>query len=169
MVLKSMENMLEHLEILGFSLNVNKTIQSGEGGFVLPKMMIWRIVQLIRNHGEAVIGPAGYENATNIAGFNYRMTELNAAVARVQLKKLNHFNAERIEMVNKLADGVKDFPFLKPLLNRPECTSCTCGYNKKCSPTYYVFPMRFLPEIARVKREEFIGAVNAEGIMFYQG
>ena len=91
-------------------LNVNKTIQSGEGGVCVTKDddLAYRL-QLIRNHGEAVIGPAGYENATNIAGFNYRMTELNAAVARVQLKKLNHFNAERIEMVNKLADGVKDF------------------------------------------------------------
>lgn len=153
-----------------FSLNVNKTIQSGEGGICVTNddELCYRL-QLIRNHGEAVVGPADYENITNIAGFNYRMTELNAAVARVQLKKLDHFNEERIEMVGQLAEGVKDIPFLKPLLNRPECDNCTCSKSEQCKPTFYVFPMRFLPEETNIKREDFIKAVNAEGIMFYQG
>ena len=71
-----------------FSLNVNKTIQSGEGGICITNDddLAYRL-QLIRNHGEAVVGPADYPDITNIIGFNYRMTELQAAIAREQLKK----------------------------------------------------------------------------------
>ncbi|MFH1132658.1 MAG: DegT/DnrJ/EryC1/StrS family aminotransferase, partial [Pseudomonadota bacterium] len=66
-----------------FSLNVNKTIQTGEGGICVTQDddLCYRL-QLIRNHGEAVVGPASYKNITNIAGFNYRMTEVVAAIAR---------------------------------------------------------------------------------------
>ncbi len=86
-----------------FSLNVNKTIQSGEGGVCITddEELHYRLA-LIRNHGEAVVGSAGYENITNIAGFNYRMTELQASVARVQLKKLDSLNRERVELVEYL-------------------------------------------------------------------
>ena len=76
-------------EIGIFSLNVNKTIQTGEGGVCITnsKEISFRL-RLIRNHGEAVVGPAKYKNITNIAGFNYRMTELTAAIAIKQLNKL---------------------------------------------------------------------------------
>lgn len=142
-----------------FSLNVNKTIQTGEGGVCITNNdeLAYRL-QLIRNHGEAVVGPAGYINITNIAGFNYRMTELQAAIATEQLKKMDYFNDKRLELVQQLSDGIKGIDFLIPPTGRDGCHS-----------TYYTYPLRFLPEVAGVKREDFIDAVNAEGIMFYQG
>ena len=142
-----------------FSLNVNKTIQAGEGGVCITndKDLHYRL-SLIRNHGEAVVGAAEYENITNIAGFNYRMTELQAAVSRVQLSKLNNLNDNRLELIKQLNNGLKEFDFLVTPKEKEDCHS-----------TYYVYPLRFLPEIAGVKREKFIEAVNAEGIIFFQG
>ncbi len=142
-----------------FSLNVNKTIQSGEGGICTTndEDLHYRL-SLIRNHGEAVVGPAGYENILNIAGYNYRMTELQAAVSRIQLKKLDGLNEKRLELVRQLNEGLKDIDFLATPEEKEECVS-----------TYYVYPLRFLPEIANITREEFIKAVNAEGIVFFQG
>jgi perosamine synthetase len=142
-----------------FSLNVNKTIQSGEGGVCITndKDLHYRLA-LIRNHGEAVVEAAEYENITNIAGFNYRMTELQAAVSRVQLNKLDNLNIERLKLVKQLNDGLKEFDFLVTPQDKDECHS-----------TYYVYPLRFLSEIAGIKREEFIKAVNAEGVIFFQG
>lgn len=142
-----------------FSLNVNKTIQSGEGGVCVTndEDLHYRLA-LIRNHGEAVVGHAGYDNITNIAGFNYRMTELQAAVCRVQLLKLDHLNEERVKLVKYLNDGLNQFDFLVTPKGRENCIN-----------THYVYSLRFLPEIAGISREEFIKAVNAEGIMFYQG
>ena len=142
-----------------FSLNVNKTIQTGEGGVCVTNNddLAYRL-QLIRNHGEAVVGPAGYKNITNIAGFNYRLTEIQAAIAIEQLKKLNDFNNARLQLVEQLTEGIKDIDFLITPKGRDNCKA-----------TYYVYPLRFLPEIAGIKREVFIKAVNAEGILFYQG
>ena len=142
-----------------FSLNVNKTIQSGEGGVCITNDydLAYRL-QLIRNHGEAVVGPANYENIINIVGFNYRLSELQAAIARGQLKKLDSLNTARLEYIEYILDGLKDFSFLRPLTSREYCYS-----------TYYVMPIRFIEEIAGIKREEFITAVNAEGALFYQG
>lgn len=142
-----------------FSLNVNKTIQAGEGGMCTTKDsdLAYRL-QLIRNHGEAVVGPAGYKDITNIAGYNYRLTEVSAAISREQLKKLNHLNTSRKEMVSYFLNGISDLEFLKPLKPRSLDTA-----------TYYITPMRFIKDLAGIERDKFISAVNAEGAMFYQG
>ena len=77
-----------------FSLNVNKTIQAGEGAVCVTNNedLCYRL-KLIRNHGEAVVGPAEYKEITN-CGFNYRMTEVTAAIVAEQLK-LNRLNENR--------------------------------------------------------------------------
>ena len=68
---------------------MNKTIQAGEGAVCVTNNedLCYRL-KLIRNHGEAVVGPAEYKEITNILGFNYRMTEVTAAIVAEQLKKL---------------------------------------------------------------------------------
>jgi len=142
-----------------FSLNVNKTIQSGEGGVCVTNNqdLAYRLA-LIRNHGEAVVGPAAYKNITNIAGFNYRMTEIQAAISRVQLIKLNQLNKKRLELVECLSSGLSSVPFLTPLIAGTEAR-----------PTYYVYPIRYDEKSAGVSRDDFVCAVNAEGALFYQG
>ena len=154
-----------------FSLNVNKTIQSGEGGVCVTKSseLAYRL-QLIRNHGEAVVGPAKYENIVNIAGFNYRMTEICAAIAKEQLKKLPFLNEKRIELVQRLKKGLKPYNnFFKPLEGPNECNDCECSTSKKCQSTYYVFPIIFKSKELKIDRNKFISAINAEGIVFFQG
>ena len=142
-----------------FSLNVNKTIQAGEGGVCVTNddEIAYRL-QLIRNHGEAVVGPAKYENISNIAGFNYRMTEIQAAIAREQLKKLEHLNNIRLKFVEKIVEGIKDVTFLNPLLPQDNCIA-----------TYYILPISYDEGIAGEKRDNFVKALNAEGALFYQG
>jgi len=146
-----------------FSLNVNKTIQSGEGAVCVTsnKELEYRL-QLIRNHGEAVVGPAKYENITNIAGFNYRMTEVTAAIAREQLKKLNDLNDYRLELVAVFRDKLAQFDFLRVLKGRTE-------KNIDTNPTFYVVPIRFFRNKAGISREKFVEAINADGALFSQG
>ena len=140
-------------------MNVNKTIQSGEGGICVTKDkdLHYRLA-LIRNHGEAVVEAAEYDDITNIAGFNYRMTELQAAVCRVQLNKIDELTSERLKLVRQLNNGLREFDFLIVPEEKNDCKS-----------TYYVYPLKFLSEIAGIKREQFIEAINAEGINFFQG
>lgn len=142
-----------------FSLNVNKTIQSGEGGICITndREINFRL-QLIRNHGEAVVEGAEYKNLTNIIGFNYRLTEIQAAIASCQLKKLDRLNSERIEYINHLSEILKDIEFLSV---PPEIDGCIS--------TFYLYPLRFLKDKTNISRNEFVCALNAEGMMFYQG
>ena len=142
-----------------FSMNVNKAIQSGEGCICTTndEDLNYRL-QLIRNHGEAVVDPAGYENITNIAGFNYRLSELHAAVIREQLKKLDLLNKTRLELVQQLTAGLNKFDFF-----------ITPGGRELCESTYYVYPLRYYKKHTGINRENFVAAVNAEGVQFYQG
>ena len=83
-----------------FSLNVNKTIQSGEGGIIVTNdEAIYERLCLIRNHGENVVESRGIRNIENLFGQNYRMTEVTASIARVQLKKLSFLNNHRLNLV----------------------------------------------------------------------
>ena len=142
-----------------FSLNVNKTIQAGEGGVCITNDddLAYRL-QLIRNHGEAVVGAADYINIVNIAGYNYRLTELQAAIAREQLKKLDRANTIRLDYVAELNESLSDIPFLKPL-----------PFRQGCHSTYYVYPIRYDKHITGFHRSDFISSVNAEGAQFYEG
>ena len=142
-----------------FSLNVNKTIQMGEGGVCITndEELRYRLA-LIRNHGEAVVEAAKYENITNIAGFNYRLCEINAAIGKEQLKKLDHLNRTRLDLVDSLSSELSHFDFLIPPVGRKDCLT-----------TYYIYPLRFLSSVAVVTRDEFIEAAKAEGIFLYGG
>lgn len=152
-----------------FSLNVNKTIQAGEGGVCLTNDEDLRYrLALIRNHGEAVVGPAGYENITNIVGFNYRLTEMSAAVAREQLKKLAGYNALRRGYVETLSAALARHACLVP---PPRCAHAAYGAGgcAVCVSSYYVYPLRLLPEALGAARAQFARAVNAEGVRFFEG
>ncbi len=65
------------------SLNYHKIIHAGEGGMILTRdPVIAKRAQLIRNHGEVVAESSGLADLTNIVGSNYRLTEIQAAIAR---------------------------------------------------------------------------------------
>ena len=156
-----------------FSLNVNKTIQSGEGGICVTKSneIAFRL-RLIRNHGEAVVEKAKYKKITNIAGFNYRMTEITAAIAISQLKKLKNFNKKRLKLIRFFINNLPQIDFFKPLLGRSKnCSNCKCkvGYENKtgCKSTFYIFPFKFDKSKTNISRKKFIDLMNSEGAKFY--
>jgi dTDP-4-amino-4,6-dideoxygalactose transaminase len=75
-----------------FSFYPTKNMTTGEGGMaVFAKMDYAQICRLLRNQGME----KRYEN--EIVGFNLRMTDIQAAIGRVQLKKLEKMTSKRIE------------------------------------------------------------------------
>ena len=69
---------LAHMGV--FSLNYHKTIHTGEGGVIVTDDdELAERLQLIRNHAEVVVRGKGVQNLVNMVGFNYRMTEIEAA------------------------------------------------------------------------------------------
>lgn len=137
-----------------FSLNQHKTITSGEGGFCLTKdARLAKRMQLVRNHGEVIVGPMEFEEIDNMIGYNYRMTELEAAVSVAQFEKLDMFTEHRIQLANHLIDGFRDFDFL-----------ITPEKSFDRNNVFFVFPFRFLADKAGFSREIFTKALLAEGI-----
>lgn len=88
-----------------FSLHPRKILTAGEGGLITTAdAELAATMRSLRNHGASVseeqrhVGPKPYLLAEfNLLGFNYRMTDLQGAVACVQLGKLDGLLAERRE------------------------------------------------------------------------
>lgn len=88
-----------------FSFHPRKSVTTGEGGMVTTAdARLAEVVGMLRNHGASISeeqrhhGPRPYILADfNLLGYNYRMTDLQAAVGVVQLGKLDRFIDERAE------------------------------------------------------------------------
>ncbi len=146
-----------------FSLNRHKNIQCGEGGIAVTndKELALRM-SLIRNHAEALVGSEDErfvpKSLVNMLGFNFRMTEVEAAVAIEQLKKLDTLNAHRFKLTNYLHNRLKNQDILTIPTVRENSTHI-----------YYMDVYRFDEKKAGVSRAKFIEALNKEGIPIWGG
>ncbi|MDD5657775.1 MAG: DegT/DnrJ/EryC1/StrS family aminotransferase, partial [Elusimicrobia bacterium] len=141
-----------------FSLNCNKHIQCGEGGIVVTgDDRLAQRARLIRNHAEAVVA-SGMEvdSLAGLVGFNLRMTELEAAISRCQLRKLDDLLARRLELVRYLESRLKDIPGLRLPEVLPGCTH-----------VYYRYALVLDRQIWKVPARVVVRALNAEGLEFY--
>lgn len=142
-----------------FSLNVHKIIQAGEGGIVVTDDdRLAERLRLVRNHGEVVVRDRKITENADIVGFNYRMTELEAAVSREQLKKLDRFAAGWTENSECLQKALSDLPGLRPARLAEGCTS-----------VYYQLAVHYDATAMGVHRDVFIDAMRAEGVPLGQG
>jgi perosamine synthetase len=89
--------------VAAFSFYPTKNMTTGEGGMVVTSdERVARQVRLLRNQGMG----RRYEN--EIVGFNARMTDIHAAIGRVQLSKLPNWTALRRRNAALLDEGLRD-------------------------------------------------------------
>jgi perosamine synthetase len=139
-------------DVGGFSLNFHKHIHTGEGGLLVTNNdEIALRCRLIRNHGENAIEEYGVEDISNTIGSNYRFTELQAAIAIEQFKKLKGFLNHRAELGQYLNTRMSNIPGLTIQQIEPGSTH-----------SYYMYPIRFHEEIMGISRNLFLHAVAAE-------
>lgn len=142
-------------QIGGFSLNVHKTIQTGEGGVLVTddEELALRL-RLIRNHGETAVESLGVERLENTFGGNTRMTEIEAAIASVQLRRLEELTRRRLELAGALDREMASLPGLRP--------------QRVLEPgsrhVYYFYALRYDEKRFGLPRDLFVRAVQAEGI-----
>jgi dTDP-4-amino-4,6-dideoxygalactose transaminase len=135
-----------------YSLNYHKHIHSGEGGIIVTNNdELATKCRLIRNHAEAVVSGMNFHDLRNMIGFNYRMTEIEAAISRIQLKKLKSLNEKRFENVKYIEKKLSTIPCVKLPSVRDNSTHA-----------YYVHPCRFDKTNENISRDTFINAVKAE-------
>lgn len=102
-----------------FSFHPVKTMTTGEGGAVVTNddVLYNRLIDL-RTHGitrdpaklSSNPGPWYYE--MQMLGYNYRMTDIQAALGRSQLKKLDRFVRRRREIIARYNDAFSDLSWL---------------------------------------------------------
>lgn len=135
-----------------YSLNYHKHIHCGEGGMVVTDDdELADRVRLIRNHAEAVLKGLGKKNLANLIGFNFRLPEIESAITRCQLRKLENLVHERQVNCDYLAREIGMIPAITPPAIRTDCTH-----------VYYVQAFKFNKKLAGVSRDVFIEAVRAE-------
>lgn len=145
-----------HIGVLSF--NRHKAIQCGEGGAALTDDEDLAMkMRLVRNHGEAVVGEwtdlSQVEQYDDTVGWNYRPTEMQAAVGLAQMRKLDRLNAHRQEIAHYLDEHLAQFDFIE----RP-----VIGAGR--THVYYFYAMRFLAARLGLRRDTVVRAVRAEGL-----
>jgi perosamine synthetase len=139
-------------DIGGFSFNFHKHIHCGEGGLLVTNddELAFR-AQLIRNHGENCFDLSKLSDLGNVIGGNYRLTEIQAAIAFEQLKKLDDI-LERRQTLAK---------YLNERLSKINGISVK-EVEEGSTHAYYMYPFRFHEDIFGISRNLFLRAVSAE-------
>lgn len=115
---------LGHLTV--FSFHPRKSITTGDGGAIVTNnKSLDKNLKMLRQHGMSVSDVKRHKSnkvikeSYPIVGFNFRMTDLQAAVGIEQMKKLNEILEKRKSLAKRYNDAFKDKrniipPFVPP-------------------------------------------------------
>lgn len=145
-----------------FSFHPVKTITGGEGGAVTTNdEALYRKLVLAHTHGithdEALMqdapheGPWCYEQIS--LGYNYRMTDFQAALLVSQLHKVDHFAARRKQIVAAYNKAFADMPELILQQEIPESDTCR-----------HLYIIRLALDKLTCTRRQFFDAMSAENV-----
>jgi len=133
-----------------FSFYPSKNMTTGEGGMITTNNdELAEQCRLIRHHGE----PSWY--VYNRLGWNYRMTEIQGAIGRVQLSKLDEFIKIRNENAKYLTDKVDEIKGITPPYV-PEY----------CEPAFNYWIGRIQPEIIGLNKAQFLEKYPKSKILY---
>lgn len=138
-----------------FSFQESKNMMTGEGGMLITDNEgIAEIARLVRNHGEAVVETMKERSyRSDILGWNYRMTEFEAALGLVQLRGLERQNQKRRFLAKHLSELLFGIEGLR-----------TPKVQEGCEHVYYVYPLLVDESRLGLSRDLFAKALRAEGI-----
>lgn len=127
-----------------FSFYPTKNITTSEGGIITTNNNEFdHDARALRAHGES----ERYEHV--ILGYNFRMTDIAAAIGVVQLKRLDGFNNKRIENAEYLTEHVKYIDGIEPPF-----------VQENVKHVFHQYTIR----VANGKRDELRDFLNNEGI-----
>lgn len=145
-----------------FSFHPVKTITSGEGGAITTSdKKLYQKLVLAHTHGitrdEELMEEAPHEGMWYYEqislGFNYRMTDFQAALLSSQLNKLEGFKHRRQEIVKKYDEAFKNIPSIIVQKEIPESDTCR-----------HLYIIRLDLDKLTCNRREFFDAMSAENV-----
>lgn len=144
-----------------FSFHPVKTVTGGEGGAITTdNEQFYRKLMRLRTHGitrsqDEMVHPtdAMWYNEQVELGFNYRITDFQAALLLSQLNKLPKFSARRKEIVKRYDEVFSGMPEIIVQKEIPESDT-----------TRHLYILRLNPEHLNCSRREFFDALYAENV-----
>ncbi|TKB46462.1 DegT/DnrJ/EryC1/StrS aminotransferase family protein [Ferrimonas sediminicola] len=139
----------------------------GEGGMVTTNdMLLWKRMWSYKDHGKDYDLVYNTEHSTgfrwlhNSFGTNWRMTEIQAVIGRIQLRRMNSWSERRASIANSLNDAVKGIKNVR-LQKVPEYMS----------HAYYKHYMFVEPEHLKPNwtRDRIISEISKQGVPCYHG
>jgi perosamine synthetase len=131
-----------------YSFYASKNMTTGEGGAVTTNDdELAEKVWMIRRHGEKE------EYQCQMLGHNYRMPEIEAAIGRVQLRKLPSFMEARTKNANALTEGLRDLAAIElPIVQ------------EWAKHAWYLYTTRVRKQKSPVQRNDLMKQLSEHGI-----
>ena len=130
-------------EIAAWSFHPRKIVTTGEGGMITTSRQDWADrARRLREHAMSVSAAARHASVLAPAeeylevGYNYRMTDLQAAVGIVQLARLPEVVARRREIAATYTKQLTDLPELRPVADPAWGTSNFQSYWVEVGPGF---------------------------------
>ncbi len=121
----------QYSDVTVFSFHPVKIVTTGEGGAALTnndslakKMAAFRCHGITRNESdmtEESHGPWYYQQMS--LGFNYRMTDLQAALGASQMHRLDEFVQKRHHLIRRYTESLSSLPIVLPWLSENTYTA----------------------------------------------
>ena len=153
-----------HGTVACFSFHPRKVITTGDGGMLTTRDPdLDHRFRLLRQHGMSISDTARHAASTivfeeyPIVGFNYRMTDIQAAVGRVQLGRLPNMLARRIGLAERYTRALHEIRGLEPP-RVPE----------SARPNYQSYPVRVTRDCP-LNRDGLMQALLDQGISTRRG
>ena len=146
-----------------FGFYPNKQITTGEGGMIVTNDdHLADACRSLRNQGRAIAGKGAVEGGStagswlhhNRLGFNYRMSEINAAIGVAQMRRLDEILEARNAAANLYIERLLDIPDLVLPTVDAECTTMS----------WFVFVVRLAAGYTREERDRIIEGLRMHEI-----
>ena len=165
-----------HGNVACFSFHPRKVMTTGEGGMLTTNdIELDRQFRLLRQHGMSV-SDAKRHHAKQVVfeeylelGFNYRLSDLQAAVGRVQLRRLPTMLEQRRVLANRYTQALAELSGLEPPLVP---SNFQCNYQSYAVRVTDKFPMsrdQLMQELLDVGISTRRGIMNAHQEPAYAG
>ena len=149
-----------HSDITVFSFHPVKIITTAEGGLLTTRdTEIAQKLADLRSHGItreasrfARAGEGAWYYEQQSLGYNYRMTEMQAALGVSQMNVLDRFIARRHEIAARYDAGFKDLPIVRP-------------WQHPASHSAFHLYVIQVTEAARMDRRQLFDALRSAGIL----
>jgi perosamine synthetase len=153
-----------HGDLVAFSFHPRKLVTTGEGGMIVTRRPeLADRLRRLREHAMSVSAAARHAGSEPIAeryeetGFNYRLSDLQAAVGLVQLTRLDAMLARRRQLAQRYQAQLGDVPGLRTVTDPP--------FGETNFQSFWIV----LPEDFPLTRDELLRELMRRGVSARRG